>query len=480
MQKNNNKASQRSANGRLHAFALRPVKVLNAIAMTIPLAAVWYLYYAGKISTPFYHKGNLTVICLYLLLYALFGRTYDAFLVSYNRISEMVYSQMLAALISHFILYIIICLLSGRVANILPLGLSLIGSLLISVLWSSQAHSWYFKTFKPRKSAIIWDQREGMEQLIESYGFGKKFKIVKTASVDECVNDLSILNGLQAVFLSGIHSHERNMIIKYCIEHRIVAFIIPRIGDVLMSGAHRMHMFHLPILKLERYNPAPEYLLIKRVFDVVASLAALIILSPLMIFVAIRIRSDGGPALYKQCRLTKDGKKFNLLKFRSMRVDAEKDGIARLSTGENDDRITPVGRVIRKYRIDELPQLFNILTGDMSIVGPRPERPEIAKEYEEELPEFRLRLQAKCGLTGYAQVYGKYNTTPYDKLQMDLMYIADPGLAQDLSIIFATIKILFLPESTEGIKEGSITAMDRIKPDELESIVNENASEQAD
>ena len=177
-----------------------------------------------------------------------------------------------------------------------------------------------------------------------------------------------------------------------------------------------------------------------------------------MIVFAILIRRDGGPAFYKQCRLTKDGKEFNVLKFRSMRVDAEKDGVARLSTGENDDRITPIGHVIRKCRIDELPQLINILKGDMSIVGPRPERPEIAKQYEEELPEFRLRLQAKCGLTGYAQVYSKYNTTPYDKLQMDLMYIANPSLAQDLSIIFATIKILFLPESTEGIAEGQTTA----------------------
>ena len=173
---------------------------------------------------------------------------------------------------------------------------------------------------------------------------------------------------------------------------------------------------------------------------------------------AIAVKSDGGPALYKQRRLTKDGKTFDVLKFRSMRIDAEKDGIARLSTGDQDDRITPVGRVIRKFRLDELPQLFNILLGEMSVVGPRPERPEIAAQYEEELPEFALRLQAKAGLTGYAQVYGKYNTTPYDKLQMDLMYIANPSLAEDFKIIFATIKILFEKESTEGVEVGQIIA----------------------
>ena len=157
--------------------------------------------------------------------------------------------------------------------------------------------------------------------------------------------------------------------------------------------------------------------------------------------------------------LVLDGKQFEILKFRSMRVDAEKDGVARLSTGDKDDRITKVGHIIRACRLDELPQLLNILKGDLSVVGPRPERPEIAAQYCEEMPEFALRLQAKAGLTGYAQVYGKYNTTPYDKLQMDLMYIAHPSLIEDLKIMLATVKILFMPESTEGVAEGATTAM---------------------
>ena len=181
--------------------------------------------------------------------------------------------------------------------------------------------------------------------------------------------------------------------------------------------------------------------------------------SPVMIVTAIAIKAeDGGPVLYKQVRLTKNARPFEIVKFRSMQPDAEKDGVARLSTGEKDDRITFVGRVIRKYRIDELPQLFNILEGSLSIVGPRPERPEIAAQYCEHLPEFELRLQAKAGLTGYAQVYGKYNTTPYDKLQMDLMYIAHPSLIEDMKIVLATVKILFKPESTEGVAEGQATA----------------------
>ena len=272
--------------------------------------------------------------------------------------------------------------------------------------------------------------------------------------------NLSVLDDVKTVFLSGIHSHDRNIILKYCVEADITVYVIPRVGDVIMSGAKVMHMFHLPMLRVGRYHPSPIFLTIKRGFDILVSGIAIVILSPIMAIVALAIKkTDGGPVFYKQVRLTKDGREFKVMKFRSMRVDAEKDGVARLSTGDKDDRITPVGHFIRKVRLDELPQLFNILKGDMSIVGPRPERPEIAAEYEKEMPEFRLRLQARAGLTGYAQVYGKYNTTPYDKLQMDLTYIANPSVLEDLRIMFATVKILFMPESTEGVAEGATTAM---------------------
>ena len=213
-------------------------------------------------------------------------------------------------------------------------------------------------------------------------------------------------------------------------------------------------MLHLPILKNQRFKPSVEYTFLKRTMDIVASGLALIILSPVFLITTIAVKSDGGPAFYRQKRLTKDGKVFEILKFRSMCVDAEKYSGAVLSAGESDSRITKVGRVIRACRIDELPQLINILKGDMSIVGPRPERPEIQAEIEKDVPEFSLRLQAKAGLTGYAQVYGKYNTTFYDKLLMDLMYISRPSILEDLTIILVTLRILTSKESTEGVGEG--------------------------
>ncbi|MBQ7574530.1 MAG: exopolysaccharide biosynthesis polyprenyl glycosylphosphotransferase [Clostridia bacterium] len=443
----------------INNLILKIIKISNPILLTVPFAIVWLCYYVNLMEHPFMYRGNTVVILLFFILYIVFGKVYDGFLISVSTISEIVYSQALAAIISDGILCVVIFLLTEGIANVIPMILLFFMQVFISSVWALVTHKWYFKKYKPQKTTVIFDLREEMEQLISDYGFDKKFRVQNSVDVSTCLEDLSILNGSECVFLSGVRSRERNVILKYCIAHDIRVYMLPRIGDVILSGAKKVHMFHLPMLRVERYNPSPAFLISKRVFDVVSSSIVILVLSPVMLITAIAIKAtDKGPVLYKQVRLTKDGQEFEVLKFRSMRVDAEKDGVARLSAGDKDDRITPVGRIIRKIRVDELPQLFNILKGDMSVVGPRPERPEIAAKYCEVMPEFNLRLQAKAGLTGYAQVYGKYNTTPYDKLQMDLMYIAKPNFFEDLRIIFATIKILFIPESTEGVAVGQVTA----------------------
>lgn len=451
-----------------HDLLLRIVKVLDAVLLTVPFALCWYLYYAERIASPFYFKGSLLIVALFFVLYIMFGRVYHAFRMSTQRVSEVVYGQFLAVAVSDAIMYIIIWLLSKYFPNILPGLAALAGQVILSVFWAVMAHRWYFATFPPQDTAIVYDTRQGMEKLINQYGLNKKYNVVLTVSAEECVEDLSVLDKVSTVFFSGIHSHDRNIILKYCVVNGINALLIPRVGDTIMSAGHAMHMFHLPMIRIERYMATPEYLFIKRFADIVISFIALVVLSPIFLVTAIAIKlTDHGPVFYKQVRLTKDGKEFKILKFRSMRVDAEKDGVARLSTGENDDRITPIGKIIRACRVDELPQLINILKGDLSIVGPRPERPEIAEQYCKEMPEFALRLQSKAGLTGYAQVYGKYNTTPYDKLLMDLMYIAHPSIIEDLKIMLATVKILFMPESTEGIAEGATTAMGQENTDDV-------------
>ena len=442
-----------------HGMAWRIIKISNVVLMTVPFAVCWYGYYGAHTIYPFYNRGNWAMIALFLALYVIYGKIYDGFQISMNRIFEIIYSQGLAVIISDFIMYIITYLLTRHVPNPLPLLAALMGQLILASVWSALAHIWYFAVLPPKRSAVVYDKRPGLELLVSEYGLEKKFDIQVTVGVDACLLDLHMLDDMEVVFLSGVHSHERNIILKYCVEKEINTYVIPRIGDTIMSGAKQMHMFHLPILSVGWYKPPIEYLFLKRFLDILVSSVAIVLTSPIMLLTAVAIKAaDGGPVFYRQCRLTKNGKEFFILKFRSMCVEAEKDGIARLSTGGHDSRITPVGRIIRKFRIDELPQLFNILSGSMTLVGPRPERPEIAGQYMEKLPEFALRLKAKAGLTGYSQVYGKYNTQPYDKLQMDLMYLAHPGIIEDLRIIFSTIKILFLPESTEGIAAGQTTA----------------------
>lgn len=439
---------------------LRIVKGLNVLLLAVPFTAVWYCFYMQQRYYPFQQTIQYVMTALFIILYFLFGRVYEAFQLSFKRIQELVYSQCLAVLATDGVLFLITWLLTMRFPPIGPLVLCMVVQGILAAVWTFVCHHWYFRQFPPQETAIIYDTRLDIENLVNEYGLSKKYNIQQMLSVEECLSDLTLLDRVETVFVSGVHSKERNVILKYCIEHDIEVLMIPRIGDVLMSGAKSMHMFHLPMLKVKRYDATPEYLFVKRFLDIVLSLTALVVLSPIMLAVAIAIKAyDGGPILYSQVRLTKDRREFRIFKFRSMRPDAEKDGVARLSTGDRDDRITPVGKVIRKLRVDELPQLFNILSGSLSICGPRPERPEIAEQYEQEMPEFALRLQAKAGLTGYAQVYGKYNTTPYHKLQMDLMYIAHPSIVEDLKIMMATVKILFMPESTDGVEEGQTTAV---------------------
>lgn len=444
-----------------YRVTLRVAKILNILLLTVPVLLVWLLWYGPNNGM----HGNWKLLCLvsgvFMVLYVTYGRIYGSFYISMVRISEMVYSQCLAMIMADGVLYLVLCMVCRRLVALWPMGAALGVQFLLSVLWCIAAHIWYFRTYPPKKTAIVYDNGESVDALIGAYGLRKKYDVALSVDVKQCIRDgCAPISGMETVFLCGIHSSDRNKILKFCVEKNITAYVIPRIGDILMSGGKRVSLFHLPFFRVDRYDPAPEYLLFKRLFDIVVASTALVVLSPVMLVTAVAVKfTDGGPVFYRQKRLTQNGKEFYVLKFRSMRPDAERDGVARLSTGNLDPRITPVGRLIRKLRIDELPQLFNILGGSMSIVGPRPERPEIAARYEKELPEFSLRLQAKAGLTGYAQVYGKYNTTPYNKLQMDLMYIAHPSFFEDLRIIFATIKILFLPESTEGVPEGMETAM---------------------
>ena len=447
-------------------YCILGIKLVHFCASLLLFYVFWMFFRYGKLTgiADAGFRYNIFVTAGYGVCLFFFVRTYNAYLLGYSRIRTLAFAEFLAQLFSVVIMYFIVSLAWNHWDSPLHFFALLAVDAILDLVWAYNANGYYFRLHPKKKTILIYRNRQDKRRFgsIKGKPSERLYKITKELMYDGTFKELrDQLKGYDAVFVAGVNSRCRNGILKYCKEENVPGFFLPHVGDVIMQEAMHIQAFDSPVMFVHRSFPRPEYRIVKRIFDFVSSLLGIVILSPILLITAVAIKLyDGGPALYKQVRLTRDGKEFRIWKFRSMRVDAEKDGVARLSTGDNDDRITPIGRVVRKCRLDELPQLFNILMGDMSVVGPRPERPEIAKQYYKNLPDFKLRLQVKAGLTGYAQVYGKYNTDPYEKLQFDLLYINNMSVLTDLQLIFATVAILFVPESTEGVAEGQTTAMD--------------------
>lgn len=440
---------------------IKGMNLLHFILVTALMLAAWFTMYVPLLDEQDVQTVSIAVCVCYIILSIFFYRTYNSYKIGLHRVRETFYAQTLANLFSNGITYLFACLIQLRALSIIPMLLVFLLQTVISGIWCWIANQIYFKIHKPLKTLVIYKDDEDLEKLKKIAYFENRFDVQnKFKNPQDIFEILPEVKGCHAVIISGVDATMRNGIVKECIDKNINCFFIPHTGDVIIAGARHVQSFSIPIMEAKRASLRPEYAFAKRALDIVLSSFALIVASPLMIIAALMIRAyDHGPALYKQTRLTKNEKPFEILKFRSMCIDAEKDGVARLASN-HDCRITPIGKVMRAIRFDELPQFINILKGDMSIVGPRPERPELAARYKKEIPAFSLRLQVKAGLTGTAQVYGKYNTEPKDKLKMDLMYINNMSLMEDLKLIFATVKILFMKESTEGAAAGKVTATD--------------------
>ena len=440
-----------------HDLSVRSVKALNVLLVCTPFSFVWLFYYSKQVfGGEFSLVGRLLIIALYLFLYCVFSRVYDAFQISQIRKSEIFFSQVIAITLTDIVFYVFLFALLRSFPDVFYFFICVMVQIILSLIWCLSVTLWYFKVFRKRKAVVIYDNVHNLYEITKHIMFKRRFELMGSYDIDDASSFsederrqwlINRIKDAQVVFVMEISSHERNMIVKYCVEHEISCYDEPKIGDILLRSSKQFNMYNLPMLLVERYYPSPEYMFIKRFTDIILACLTLVILSPILCITALAIKiNDGGPIIYKQKRLTKNGRAFDMYKFRSMTLDAEKDTGAVISSGMNDPRITRIGRFIRKYRIDELPQLINIIKGDMSIVGPRPERPEIAEEYNKLLPEFRLRLQVKAGLTGYAQVYGRYDSDPYDKLCMDLHYIANAGVIEDLRIMFVTFKRILIKE----------------------------------
>ncbi len=441
--------------------------VLGFSLITIAFETFVYGYYwltnfsiAIRPQLWFSEKGHYLAIAVYALLLLAFSSMYGGLNIGYLRTAEVVFSQVFATVIVNIITYGQDSLMNFWLMDPLPFVIMTLIQCAGVFLWSLLAQRIYRMIFAPRKMLLIHGDRP-YEDLIQKFASRPdKYDICKCMHIEEGMAALQkeIVNRYDAIVLGDIDVKTRNSLYKFCYGKGIRAYILPKLADVILSGAEEMHIFDTPILLTREYCLSVEQRFFKRLIDVIFSGLLLLIASPIMLITAIVIKLyDGGPVIYKQIRCTKDMREFGIMKFRSMRVDAEKDGVARLAT-KNDDRITPIGKFIRKVRIDELPQLINILCGDMSFIGPRPERPEIISQYAEIMPEFLFRTKVKAGLAGYAQVYGKYNTTPYDKLKLDLTYIENYSVWLDIKLMLLTLKILFWPDSTEGVENQQVTA----------------------
>ena len=426
-------------------------------------AAFGYIWYTVYEEYAFFHRGNWAVVGLYVLIIFFFTKVFGGYSMGYMRMTDIALSHVLAIILSGITGYLELCLICRDYVSPQPMIGVVAAELLFVLPWIYVVRKAYSWLYPPRQMLVIYGEHSPDDLIAKINTRKDKYNICEEVSYRIGHEKLyPMIRQYEAVVLCDLPSQARNQIMKYCYQESVRTYVTPKISDILFRGADDIHLFDTPLLLSRNQGLSIDQRMVKRVCDILFSLCGIMLASPFMLLIALAVKLyDGGPVLYRQERLTRDGRPFLIYKFRSMSMDSEKDG-ARLAA-KGDKRVTPVGKIIRNIHFDELPQLFNILKGDMSMVGPRPERQEISDKYEQTIPEFVLRTKVKAGLTGYAQVYGKYNTTPYDKLKLDLTYIENYSLWLDIKIMLLTFKILFQKENTEGVDEEQTTAMKQEK-----------------
>ncbi|WP_243237926.1 exopolysaccharide biosynthesis polyprenyl glycosylphosphotransferase [Roseburia zhanii] len=423
---------------------------------------LWYGHYKDMMPVKYWERGNWAIIALYGIFIIVFSRAFGALKVGYLKTWDIMYSQMLTIICVNGVTYLQLELINGDwklFENSEPMFLLCAVDFIIVLCWALFMRWIYAIIYPPHEMLLIYGNisPDAIISKLESRKdkYHVKEKMPLSAGMD---NILERILQYDAVLVGDIPVQDRNVFIKYCFEKDIRCYGIPKISDIMIRNSESIDLFDSPLLLFRNNGLTYRQMFVKRAMDIVISFVGIILASPFMLIIALAIKLyDHGPVFYKQKRQTMGGREFDILKFRSMIVDSEQHG-ARLAK-EHDDRITPVGKVIRRLHFDELPQLFNILKGDMAFVGPRPERKEITEEYTKEIPEFPFRLKVKAGLTGYAQVYGQYNTVPYDKLKLDLTYITNYSIWLDIKLIILTVKILFQKEKSEGVDDEQKTAL---------------------
>lgn len=410
---------------------------------------VWRTYYKEGILHS-YEIVEVMLLLLYTIIIFILFLYCESFKFGQLKLTEMLISQIISVMFANIITYLQLCLMADRMISVLPMfalmGLDLVITLVCTYLFTALYHN----IFAPQSIIMICEKKDTLALKFKMDTSKDKYCVDKIVYIDEGFDKIcSYIVNYDAVVINAVQAELRNNILKFCYKNRIHTYMTPKISDIIVRGASDIMLLDTPLLLTRGPGITFSQRVMKRIMDLLICFIALVPAIPVMLIIAILIKlEDRGAVFYRQERVTKDLKKFQILKFRSMIAGAEAG--EPLPAINNDPRVTKVGRFIRATRLDELPQLLNIIAGDMSLVGPRPERTEYVERYSSQIPEFEFRAQVKGGLTGYAQVYGKYNTTAYDKLRLDLMYIENYSWRLDIKLLLMTFRVMFKKESTEG------------------------------
>lgn len=393
-----------------------------------------------------------TFIVVGLLFVSIYGR-YD---VGRRKSKPIIYSISLAVVFTDIVTYLQLMIMNTitpsvyafRLVSLRALFFAILVQILTITIFAYLGNALFFCVHKPEKCFVITSSQKSLNEIIRGINkYKKQYKIEAVLNYRD-KNLLNKLGNADTIFIYDIPIQQRSEIVSYCYKTKKNIYFNPEIEDIVEMSSEYYLLDDISMLNHNIKGLTMEQRIIKRCMDILLALIMGVISSPVWIISAIAIKAyDGGSVLFKQNRATINGTIFEVYKFRTMR-----ENVINYSVTENDDRITVPGRILRKIRMDELPQLLNILKGDMSFVGPRPEMVENVMSYTEELPEFRYRLRVKAGLTGYAQIAGKYNTTPKDKLMMDMMYIENYSVFKDIQLLFQTAIVLLKSDSTEAFK----------------------------
>ena len=438
--------------------------LFEMLVLTVLFYAVWRQGYKGVAFPQYLGYGKFVLMGVYVALATIMFKSFDGFRFGFLRLTDIVVGQWIALLITNVITYFQLCLIANAMISVWQMLVLLALQWVVAVVMPYIYSVIYHRLYSAHRMVMVYDKDEAVTLKLKMESRPDKYRIHKMVSIDKGLEAVCReISEYDTVILNDLPAQIRNDILKCCYENGIRTYVTPKLSDIIVRNAEDICLFDTPLLLVRGAGLTLIQRALKRAMDIVLCLLAMVVALPIMLIVALAIKlDDGGPVFYKQKRATLNGKTFEILKFRSMIVNAEKLGISQPAT-DNDPRITRVGKIIRATRMDELPQILNILKGDMSVVGPRPERLEHVEKYSEEIPEFKYRLKVKGGLTGYAQIYGKYNTTAYDKLRLDLMYIENYSIFLDIKLILMTIRILFKKESTEGFDKVTSAAQNAEK-----------------